>query len=314
MYQLQSILVKYARSLLLSILFYACSSAYADFSFDEVAEGVFVHYGKQDQLNHQNKGDISNTGFIVGSKSVAVIDTGGSWHIGRAMLEKINQVTDLPVRYVILTHAHPDHIFGMGAFTQPESPLDIVGHSKLTRAMVQRGEYYRQRLREQLGFKTTELQLIPQSIFVDKEMKLDLGDRYVYLQAQKTSHTDHDLIVLDQTSGTLWTGDVLFRERVPVIDGSILGWMKTIEKLQKMNVRRIIPGHGPMVTSWKEAFADQSRYFQTLIDEVRKSLKSGQSIQQAVAGIAIEERNRWLLFDDHHGQNVARTYKELEWE
>lgn len=118
---------------------------------EEVAKGVYVHQGVHEDFDDNYHGDIANIGFIVGKEAVAVIDTGGHIKVGAALREAILNVTDLPIRYVINTHVHPDHIFGNAAFSA-DKPI-YVGHYKLPAAMQQRAETYLRNLKATLGEK-----------------------------------------------------------------------------------------------------------------------------------------------------------------
>ena len=106
------------------------------FALDHPAPGVYVHYGQVAEMSRANAGDVANLGFVVGSGCVAVIDTGGTYAVGRALRAAIRRVTALPVCYVVNTHAHPDHVFGNAAFV--EDHPQIVGHSRLAEAMRRR--------------------------------------------------------------------------------------------------------------------------------------------------------------------------------
>ncbi len=103
----------------------------------EIAPGIFVHQGRYELQSPENRGDMANASFVVGSDAVAVIDTLGSAVAGRELRSAIRAVTDKPIRYVINTHMHPDHVFGNAAFKE-DNPT-FVGHYKLARGLALAG-------------------------------------------------------------------------------------------------------------------------------------------------------------------------------
>jgi glyoxylase-like metal-dependent hydrolase (beta-lactamase superfamily II) len=123
-----------------------------------------------------------------------------------------------------------------------------------------------------------------------------------------------DLSMVDSASGLLFASDLLFVGRVPSLDGSLLGWLAEIRRLQAMGVARAVPGHGPLVVDGAPAMADLNRYLTVLRDETRRAIAENKSIEEAVATVGQSERGRWSLFDDYHGRNVTQAFKELEWE
>jgi quinoprotein relay system zinc metallohydrolase 2 len=278
----------------------------------EIASGVYMRQGAQEDSSPENHGHIANIGFIVGAARVAMIDSGGSRREGLALRAAVRRVTDLPIAYVILTHVHPDHILGAAAFEQDRP--EFIGHANLPDAMARRAGGYLERAREALGEEARGSRVVPPGSTVATTRTLDLGGRELLLRAHPTAHTNSDLSILDRNTGTLWLSDLLFVDRIPALDGRILGWLEVCDALGRLDVRRVVPGHGPVPTDWRAALADQRRYLEAVASGVRGVIHQRGTIAQAVARVARDEAGRWLLFDAYHGRNVTAAFVELEWE
>jgi quinoprotein relay system zinc metallohydrolase 2 len=279
----------------------------------EVADGVFVSEGVHELNSATNGGHIANASFVIGSDSVAVVDSGGSAGVGRALLQAIRALTDRPIRYLINTHMHPDHILGNSALL--DASTIVVGHAKLPRGLVARGDRYMAASKQDLSPSAfAGSRIVPPTLLVDTGLVLDLGGRTLTLTARKTAHTDNDLTVRDEKTGTVFLGDLLFCAHIPTLDGSIRGWLQVLEQLKLEPAARVVPGHGPASMPWPEAMAAEAIYLKTVVRDVRALIKQGGTMTTAMASVGTFEKTHWLLADEFHARTVAAAFAELEWE
>lgn len=283
-----------------------------NFAIEAVGDGIYVHHGEHLDIDTGYQGDICNLSFIVGSKGVAVIDTGGSLKVGMQLREAIRQVTPLPVLYVINTHVHPDHIYGNAAFLA-DHPM-FVGHEKLANAMETRREAYTKLNAKLLGDDAKGSELVKPTLAVKNTLTLDLGDRALLITAHPTAHTNTDISLMDSKTSTLFTGDLLFIDRTPVVETDIKGLIAELEKLKSSKAKQVVPGHGMVTKQWLEALNRAQHYLNLLLADVRTSIKKGESMEAAMDKAAASEKNHWVLFEIANRRNVNTIYPALEWE
>jgi quinoprotein relay system zinc metallohydrolase 2 len=281
-------------------------------SITEVAPGIYVHFGVHEAPDTRNHGAIANIGFIVGDRCIAVIDTGGNPEQGRALKNAIKHTSNKPVCYVINTHVHPDHIYGNSAFK--EAGVRFVGHEKLARAMAARGPFYIDKAKDLLGIDLSPKDIVPPDMLVSHQTDIDLGGRILKLTAHPAAHTDNDLTVYDPLTETLWIADLLFIEHLPVIDGSLKGWLGILDELERQSFKRVIPGHGPLVTDWPQSMQPEKQYLQMLLTEIKDTIKEGGYLEQALETVGYTAKPHWKLFDEFHRKNISTAFAELEWD
>lgn len=279
-----------------------------NFAIEKLDENVYLHRGVHASLDDERRGDSANIGFIVGKKCVAVIDTGGSIETGEKLLTAIRSRTELPICYVINTHVHFDHVLGNAAFLN-EEPV-YVGHKNLADAMSGNKSFFVEQFAKELKNRD-ETSVIGPTKLVEEELVLDLGGRDLILHATDPAHTDADLSVFDPVSNLLWTGDLVFRERMPILDASLRGWLKWLQA--DYDSVKVVPGHGRAGDRWAPSTAQIRQYLEALLTESRTAIAEGVFLEDALKSVAASAAASWQL-NDRHVRNVSKAYRELEWE
>lgn len=282
----------------------------------EIAPGLYVHLGAMAQLSPQNRGRIANLSFVIGRDTVAVIDAGGSRAEGEALYAAIRQLTDKPVRHLILTHMHPDHILGAEVFS--EAGAVILADARLPDAVARRASSWMQGIPDQIGaaaFAGTRIANVDHG--VSASQTIDLGHRKLHLTSVRTAHTDGDLTVRDEMTQTLFTGDLVFLGLTPSLDGSLKGWLDWLATPPDPLPARIVPGHGPVAENWAAAINPTQTYLTVLQGQTRAVLDAGLPLSRAIPAIVQgmqQTASGWVDFDATTARNAPAAYTELEWE
>ena len=292
------------------------------FDVKKIADGVYVHYGKHENIYEgSNIGDIGNLGFIIGDESIAVIDTGGSHQVGEALKLAIKKISKKPIKYVINTHVHQDHIFGNTAFLS--EGVIIYGHFNLKKALKERGSQYIRQISE-AGNKIKGTKIIfPHKIIAETspdqvkklsdKITINLGNRKLLLTSYPTAHTYSDASVFDLKTKTFFVGDLVQDERLPTMDGLVKNWIKVLNEIEKVDFKIMVPGHGKIQKD-NTALKKTKTYLQVLYNDVIDALKKDIPAEKVIEIAAESEKDKWVLFDRVNPGNVVRTLIRYEWE
>ena len=194
-----------------------------------------------------NRNFISNAGFVVTSAGVVVIDALGSPALAQELLIAIRNVTTQPVRYVIVTHYHADHIYGLQVFKALGATViaQRQGQEYLHSDAAQRRlEASRQEIAPWIDEHT---RLVPADRWLAADTVLELGDERLQLRHVGPAHTAEDLVVYAERSKVLFAGDLVFRGRIPFVgQADSRGWIAALTGLIALQPAVIVPGHGAL--------------------------------------------------------------------
>lgn len=244
----------------------------------ELTENVWIVEGKRENFSNLNGGNILNTAFVVTGDGVVVIDTGPSRQYGEELREAIAAVTDQPVTHVLLTHHHPDHVFGNQAFA-PDTLYSLSGTRDL---LAEQGDAFADNMYRMVGhwMKGTEV-VLPQQIL--EPGYLEVGEHRFQL-LEMTGHTGADLVILDESSGVLFASDMVFHNRAlttPQTPG-LEQWRSELEALEALSFRYVVPGHGPVSESLAP-FHQTRDYLVWLQTTLQESARQGLTASEVMA-------------------------------
>lgn len=272
-----------------------------------VAEHTWMVEGRPEELSEDNGGDIANSAFIVTGHGVLVIDTGSTLAYGHALRAAIAGVTDQPVRWVLNTHHHPDHVFGNGAF--PEAEIAALPG---TRAAFRRhGEAFRDTLYQRLGDAARDTGLVPASV------DLAAGERrfggYPLRLLALRGHSGSDLAVLDPATGVLFTGDLVFHHRAPTTPHSpgIAVWRDDLATLAALDFKVLVPGHGPVARD-PGPIAATDAWLAWLHRRLRAGAERGATANQVIDAPLPEAIAAWPLARYELTRSVSHFYADYE--
>lgn len=297
------------RALALALLVACPARAADDLRPEKVADGVYAFVADTGGISPANRGNVGNSGFIVGPTGVVAIDTGISYRHGRRMLAAIGRVTSKPVELVVVTHAVQEFLFGNAAFE--ERGVAILAHSETAALMKARCAHCLDNLRPVLGDELEGTRLALPQRQVSGSTTIEAGGRMLELLYLGWASTPGDLAVFDRASGTLFAGGLVAVNRIPEIrDCDFEGWTRALETLRELPVKRVVPGHGPV--SGPDAIRSTADYLRALDEKIKALYARSSSLLESVDNAALPAYGAWAMYATTHRQNALHRYLQLE--
>ncbi|MDV7339343.1 quinoprotein relay system zinc metallohydrolase 1 [Terasakiella sp. A23] len=293
--------------LMLSALSPTAKGADLTYNLDpqKIADGVYAFIGSTQHFNRNNGGNIVNTGFIVGETGVIVIDTGPSALYGREMRAAIRQVTPKPVTHIILTHHHPDHIFGTQAFVGAE----VLALAETRQAIDIEGEGLLENMYHMVGdwMLGTELIKPTKSVLTSKDILAGRSIQFIPFNG----HTAGDLTILDEKTGVLFAGDLVFHNRTATTPHAVLSiWIDALDNLADLTYSTIVPGHGPVENDGR-SIRQTRDYLVWLQDTLQKAVSEGMEMTEVMRILRPIRFNALSLDKVEYHRSIAHLWPSL---
>lgn len=281
----------------------------------EAAPGCWYVQGLSEMGSSANQNFISNAGFIVTSASVVVVDALGSPALAERLVAEIRKVTPKPISHVILTHYHADHIYGLQVFK-------ALG-ARIIAQQSGREYLYSETARLRLQASRTELapwidentHLVAADQWIDGPTKLTVGDTELQIIPVGPAHTPDDVVVWLPQRKVLYSGDLVFRGRIPYVGDADSGhWILSLDELLKLGAQAVVPGHGAISLDARK----DMQFTRDYLAYLRKSM--GQAAQDMTPFDEAYQATDWSryehmpLFGAANRMNAYNTYLLMEHE
>jgi glyoxylase-like metal-dependent hydrolase (beta-lactamase superfamily II) len=282
---------------------------------------VYYAIGQPGIPGQDNEGHTSNAGFVVTSQGVVVFDALGTPSLGWDLVRQIRKVTDQPIRYIVVSHYHADHIYGLQAF-KDHSPAVIVAQERA-------GEYREneetadERANQRLDQRREALypwvdrntRVVAPDITFRQRMVLNLGDRRLVLLYAGPAHSASDMMMMVEPDGVLFAGDIVQNGRVPFMnsdDVDTANWLRAFAEVATLDPKFIIPGHGRPLRAAQQAIAFTRDYIEYVRAAMGKAVESWVDFDTAYKETDWSKYKDMPAFGSNNRGNAYRIFLEME--
>lgn len=280
----------------------------------QVTDRVWFVQGNAALGSPANRNFISNAGFVVTDDGVVVVDALGSPELATELLSEIQRITSQPVRYVIATHYHADHIYGLQTLVQ--AGAKVLAHASAREYL--NSDTAQKRLEtsriELAPWVNVDTHLVPADQWLEgKESRLRVGGLDFVIAHVGPAHTPEDVVVMVPQLGVLFVGDLFFRGRIPFVgqaDSRL--WIESLNRIMQFQPSIVIPGHGPVSTDPMADMTLTRDYLLYLRKTMSESAKNLEPFEEAYAKADWSRFESLPLFRVANRMNAYNTYLLME--
>jgi len=282
---------------------------------------IFYSIGSPGIPGKENEGNTSNAGFVVTDDGVVVFDALGTPSLGWALLKEIQKRTDKKIRFVIASHYHADHIYGLQAY-KDHTGAEIVAQERAAEynenqetADERADQRLDQRRSALFPWVNKDTRVVPPDITFKERVTIALGGKRLSLIYAGPAHSGSDIMMMVEPDGVLFAGDIVQNSRIPFMNSDDVNtsqWLKALDEVLQLDPKFIIPGHGKPSAAAKEAIAFTHNYIAYVSSEMGKAVESWTDFDTAYARTDWAKYKSLPAFDSNNRGNAYRIYLELE--
>jgi glyoxylase-like metal-dependent hydrolase (beta-lactamase superfamily II) len=305
---------------LVSLVPFAGASAYefqypratVDMELQQVSEHVYFAQGAAG-IPTENQGFISNMAAIVTDEGIITFDALGSPSLAELFLSKLREISQAPIRYAVVSHYHADHIYGLQVLKESGATVIAPRGAREYLASPSADERLEERRFSLSPWVNENTRLVPPDELIDATRVLELGEVTVTLNYLGSAHADGDQSAFVEPDGVLLSGDVIFEGRVPFVgDANTRVWLEALREMENIELKALIPGHGPQAAEPNEAIGLTRRYLEFLREKMGAAVDELKAFDQAYAEVDWSEFQDLPAFDAANRRNAYQVYLSME--
>lgn len=282
---------------------------------------IYYSVGNPGIPSKANEGNTSNAGFVVMPDGVVVFDALGTPSLGWALLQEIRKITDVPVRYNVVSHYHADHIYGLQAFRDHTTTVIIAQdrareYKENEETADERADQRLDQRREALApWVNKDTRVVPPDITFNDRMTLTLDGKRFRMIYAGPAHSASDMMMMVEPDGVLFAGDIVQNSRIPFMNSDDVDtkqWLNALGEVAKLDPSFIIPGHGGPSTAANQAIAFTRDYIAYVRTAMRKAVENWTNFDAAYQQTDWSKYAGIPAFENNNRGNAYRIYLELE--
>lgn len=295
---------------------HATSTEYApsavEMTVNKVSEHVYYVEGAAG-IATENEGFISNAGFIVSADGVVIFDALGTPSLAVKLRDRIAEITDQPIKKVIVSHYHADHIYGLQVFEEagaeiiaPSGAHEYIG-SEVAKSRLEERQFSLE------PWVNENTRLVSPDSTVSSSTTFTLGDLTFTINFMGKAHSDGDLTLLVEPDKVLFSGDIIFRERIPFVgNADSKKWLDTLTRLETEGLAVLVPGHGPASNDPADTISLTRRYLAYLRQTMGDAVAELIPFEEAYAKSDWSQFEQLPAFEEGNRINAYQVYLAME--